>query len=100
MYPRTHFELIDRMKKTVADGKSELAQAFVEREVTRTQAYRAINEQTEVHVEMVDLVRRYRLEDHETSFLVNELGDAQYGFQHACSGADKILEKDYGLHCC
>lgn len=88
-YPKTQFEILDRMKRTVGDGAQFVCDEFVNKVVSNDdfQPYRACK---------TSIMRRYKLNDLEYSEVLDFAG---CGFTEYVNnaGVSKILMLDYGL---
>lgn len=97
-YPRVSAPFIDRMKETAGKPilSTKVARAM-ERQLGNLQ-YKVEKDETYPHFTVTDeaLFKRYRLTDLEIGELFES---AAYGYEyhHCLTGADKVLERDYGL---
>lgn len=97
MYPRSHFPLIDGMKRAVANAVCSGDEQSQKR-VAAALKYK-IGDTITNHFTSADVYRRYNLTPSECDNLDQTLSTAGYGtFLHS-PALSKILEKDYGLSC-
>ena len=97
MYPRSHFPFIDvRKSKLKHDLRKVDLQAT---EVVKRQLEYKVGQCEERHFLAADVYRRYRLSHDEICILDEEIAHMPFDTFHACSAANKVLAKDYGLSC-
>ena len=102
-YPRSHFPLIDAMRKRVEVDVprkiSEKMKSHIDAKVSQKLAYKTMDADLTCYFSSADVYRRYQLTEFEMNELDTEFATHGFGYFHSSTGASKILSLDYSLKC-